>query len=401
MIPVGDYPNPPKAQWMTRALIAINIAVHLFVTMPMEGRRLTADDLRENDAELKQMWSWQAPHYEPDGVSEQQWRRGISQYDLFVFKYGYKPADSSLLALFFCMFLHAGFAHLFGNMLFLWIYGDNVEYRLGSFAFLLWYLATGVVATLSFAFLAGNSLVPLVGASGAISGVLGFYLLWFPRNYVKIFLFFPFFGIIPIRAYWVLGIYVVLENIVPMMAGGGGGVAHGAHLGGFAAGLLIAYAYNAVKGKQPTPQPDRFERYRPGRGGPVDPQWRETPAAPVDHGGTFERAVREGRMESAAHAFSNLQREGGRRPEPHAVFRLGRWLYDEGFSPDSAAVFRYYVKNFPRGEDLDRVCLGLGILLSRRLGSPTAAREYLQQAIEITDTPAIAETARAELARLR
>ena len=81
------------------------------------------------------------------------------------------------------MFLHGGFMHLFGNMLFLWIYGDNVEHRLGPLPYLLWYLATGVAATLVPRPRPRGSEIPLVGASGAISGVLGFYFVWFPRNH--------------------------------------------------------------------------------------------------------------------------------------------------------------------------------------------------------------------------
>ena len=89
------------------------------------------------------------------------------------------------------MFLHGGFMHLFGNMLFLWIYGDNVEKRLGMIPFVLWYLATGAAATLFHAAVFSTSDVPLVGASGAISGVLGFYFVWFPRNTVRVLLFLP------------------------------------------------------------------------------------------------------------------------------------------------------------------------------------------------------------------
>ena len=85
-----------------------------------------------------------------------------SAYDLYVFEHGYKPAAPQLADLFYSLFLHGGFLHLFGNMLFLWIYGDNVEYRLGRLAYLLWYLATGVAATLFFALFAAG----LGGAAG-------------------------------------------------------------------------------------------------------------------------------------------------------------------------------------------------------------------------------------------
>ena len=419
MIPVGDYPNPPRAQWVTRFLIGINVAVYLFITAPMQGRVLTVAEHKDREirAALDEMWTdLYAEEAAKQNISRQAWEtRGVSAYDVFIFRFGYRPSSPSLVGLLFCMFLHAGFSHLAGNMLFLWIYGDNVEYRLGPVAYFCWYMATGIAATLTFAFLDSASSIPLVGASGAISGVLGFYLLWFPHNYVKVFFFFPFFGIIPIKAAWILGIYLVIDNIVPMIAAQGGSVAHGAHVGGFVAGLAVAYAYNLIKGTLPSPHPDRFEPYRPGtpghgrKSGPAEPAWKEAPApepasaperAPADATGTFESAIQAGRMEDAAHAFARINRKGGSPPAADSVFRLAQWLYAESFVHDAASVFRYYVKRYPRGEDLDRVHLGLGVLLSRMLGNPAAARDHLLQAIDMTDTPAIADTAREELARI-
>ena len=84
----------------------------------------------------------------PDRVARQQLLSQVSAYDLFVFDWGFRPARPTVVDLFTCMFLHGGFLHLFGNMLFLWIYGDNVEHVLGRVRFLFWYLATGVAATL-------------------------------------------------------------------------------------------------------------------------------------------------------------------------------------------------------------------------------------------------------------
>ena len=98
------------------------------------------------------------------------------------------------------------------------------------------------------------------------------------------------------------GIYAMGALVFELLdrgAGEGGGVAYGAHIGGFVAGAVIALAYNSIKGAQPAPKPDRFTRYQPGRG-PVEPQYREVASAPIDHGGAFEQAVREGRMEAAA-----------------------------------------------------------------------------------------------------
>ena len=132
----------------------------------------------------------------------------VSAYDLVVFAYGFRPADLNLSALVTSMFLHGGFMHLAGNMLFLWIYGDNVEHRLGRWRYLAAYLGTGTLATLSHAVLNLDSALPMVGASGAISGVLGLYFIWFPRNRVRLWIMlFPFFmNVVYAPARLVLGV---------------------------------------------------------------------------------------------------------------------------------------------------------------------------------------------------
>jgi membrane associated rhomboid family serine protease len=186
------------------------------------------------------------------GVDIRQLRNHISAYDLFIFRYGYRPAEGSVLTLFSSLFLHAGWAHILGNMLFLWIFGNNVENRLGPFGYLFMYLASGVIATLFFSFFASGSKVPMLGASGAISGVLGCYFLWFPHNQVKVFIFlFPFFmDFVLIPARLVLGLYLLVDNLLPFLtkAGAAAGVAHGAHIGGFLAGLGVALA---LRGRAP------------------------------------------------------------------------------------------------------------------------------------------------------
>jgi len=129
-------------------------------------------------------------------------------------------------------------------MLYLWIFGNNVEARLGPLRFLFWYLVTGVAAVALHAVMNLRSPAPLVGASGAISGVLGFYLLWFPRNVVKVWVFlFPFYiGVVRVGAVWVLGIFLLVDNLLPLLiVPAGGGVAHGAHIGGFLAGMAAAW----------------------------------------------------------------------------------------------------------------------------------------------------------------
>ena len=139
------------------------------------------------------------------------------------------------------MFSHGGIAHLFGNMLFLYLYGDNLEDALGKFRYLVFYLGCGFLAALAQAFLNPASQIPMVGASGAISGVIGGYLLLYPRANIRVFYwFFLFVGTLYLPAYLVLGLWVFEQIIaLPESMKQAGGVAIAAHLGGFAAGFLL------------------------------------------------------------------------------------------------------------------------------------------------------------------
>ena len=147
------------------------------------------------------------------------------------------------ITLFTAMFMHAGLVHLGGNMLYLWIFGDNVEDRFGHIKFLLFYLACGFAAT--FAQLAFNpaSTVPNVGASGAIAGVLGAYILMFPKGKVN-----GLMGrnVVPMPALVVLGLWIILQlfigfGSIASTAADTGGVAYMAHIGGFAAGIALTF----------------------------------------------------------------------------------------------------------------------------------------------------------------
>jgi len=167
---------------------------------------------------------------------------------------GLQPTPISVyLTLLVSMFMHGGWAHIGGNMLFLWIFGDNLEDRLGRFRYLLFYLICGVLASLAHVFttvaLARSSsemLVPSLGASGAISGVLGGYVLLYPRNRVHVIIF-RIFTTVP--AYVALGLWFLFQFVSGLgMLGGGaqeGGVAYAAHIGGFVAGLALVKLFAA------------------------------------------------------------------------------------------------------------------------------------------------------------
>jgi membrane associated rhomboid family serine protease len=142
------------------------------------------------------------------------------------------------------MFLHGGVLHLLGNMLFLYVFGNNVEDRLGRMKFLLFYLLCGYTAAYAFAFTTPNSDAPLVGASGAIAGVLGAYLWIFPRARVIALVPFLFFIPLPIPAWAVLGSWFILQAVYANGGGlGEGQVAYVAHVVGFAVGLVLMILY--------------------------------------------------------------------------------------------------------------------------------------------------------------
>ena len=139
------------------------------------------------------------------------------------------------------MFSHGGIAHLFGNMLFLYLYGDNLEDALGKFRYLVFYLGCGLLAALAQAFLNPESQIPMVGASGAISGVIGGYLLLYPRANIRVFYWvLLFIGTMMVPAYLVLGIWLLEQVLLfPESMKNAGGVAIAAHLGGFAGGFIL------------------------------------------------------------------------------------------------------------------------------------------------------------------
>ncbi len=174
-------------------------------------------------------------------------------FQIFLFKYGLIPHElvhlteltpeigvPVLLTPFTSMFLHAGILHLAGNMLFLWIFGNNIEDHLGPVRFLIFYLVSGLAAVLLYTIFSPNSQMPLVGASGAIAGVLGAYLVLYPRARVVTLMFlFYFIRIIKMPAKFMLGFWFFYQLFMSIAASGGeGGVAWLAHIGGFAFGYL-------------------------------------------------------------------------------------------------------------------------------------------------------------------
>lgn len=237
MFPIRDHNPSGRTPWVTRALVVLNIGVFLayWVALP-------------DDPAL--MRFFQAWGLVPGLVSQGQgWGGFVTS-----------------------MFLHGGWMHLAGNMLFLWIFGDNMEDVLGHVRFLLFYLAGGVLAALGQVIAEPYSPVPMVGASGAIAAVLGGYLLMFPRARVDVLLIIViFFRIFVIPAWVVLGVWAGFQLLGGFSAAQDG-VAYWAHLGGFAAGVALTLPVWLARGG--TAWWTRSQGTPPHPGAPVPPASR-------------------------------------------------------------------------------------------------------------------------------
>jgi membrane associated rhomboid family serine protease len=175
----------------------------------------------------------------PQGLEMAVMRFGAVPYDIVHFRAAAaaEAAFPPLLTLLTSMFLHGSLFHLLGNMLYLWIFGNNIEDRLGPVRFTLFYLLSGVAAALAHIATQPGSHIPMIGASGAIAGVLGAYWALFPHARVKVFVFLIFFiEVVSVPAGLVLGLWFVMQIF---NVGMGGGVAWFAHIGGFLAGLVF------------------------------------------------------------------------------------------------------------------------------------------------------------------
>ncbi|WP_341366572.1 rhomboid family intramembrane serine protease [Yoonia sp. BS5-3] len=207
MLPIRDHNPSERTPYVTLTLIVVNVAIFLWGIAFVQ-----------NDQALGQLYY---------------------DYALIPLRLSHGENYPALIT---SIFLHGGFMHLAGNMLFLWIFGDNLEEEMGHLPFLLFYVICGVLASLVQFSAAPTSPIPTVGASGAIAGVMGGYLLLFPKARVDIFVFFiVFFRIFPIPAWLMLGLWFALQLFNGFSVDvSGGGVAYWAHAGGFVIGFIAS-----------------------------------------------------------------------------------------------------------------------------------------------------------------
>ncbi len=365
-LPIGDAPNPRGTPFVTYLLIAVNVAAFFLLNVPLGTQQadLGSPAFREYLEVMARELQGR--------VDIRELAARTSAYDLFAFEHGYRPASPQLADLLSCMFLHGSLMHLFGNMLFLWIYGDNVERRLGALPYLFWYLATGVAGTLTHALVFRSSEMPLVGASGAISGVLGFYFVFFPRNVVRMLAFLPPFlmQVFEVPARFVLGLYLVWDNLLPFfLAGRSGGVAHGAHIGGFIVGGLVAWYLGRAAGAQ-------AEARFAGRGGAA----RSADAV--------AKAIEDGRFRDAAEGYFALPASDARGAlEPGEAVALASWLRQNGYADAALDLLQRVMRDAPRQPGAGEVAALAGLILLQDVRDAPAAYQYLVTALELGASP--------------
>ena len=251
MIPLHDNNPTRRRSWVTLALILGCCAVY-FGVQPL-GRafvgRTTDPGTSASCADLKFDLDHAAiPHELTSGhpTSTADRRAELRHAGCPRTARAPLPAKNIWLSVLVSMFLHGGLLHLGGNMLFLWIFGNNIEDRFGRVRYLLFYLAAGVVATITQVALDPSSPVPMIGASGAIAGVMGAYLVLYPKVRIKTLVLIVIVPIIfDLRAFWWLGIWFLTQFFVSPSSG----VAWAAHVGGFAFGLLVGLAHRASAGR--------------------------------------------------------------------------------------------------------------------------------------------------------
>lgn len=251
MIPIGDNNRRRSTPWVTDAIILANVIV-FFAMLGMDTT--VAASRREQSRDLAEQTATICYGY----------RTLPTEADRFICRYAFQPKEFfdtvrgespvagrdraiAIVSILTALFLHGGWLHIIGNMLFLWVFGDNVEDRLGHSRYLLFYLAVGAFACLVQGALSPESVVPVLGASGAVAGVLGAYLLWFPRATVRVVI--PFFILIfipiPVPAWLMIGLWFAQNLLsgyatIASAASPATGVAWFAHIGGFLFGMLVA-----------------------------------------------------------------------------------------------------------------------------------------------------------------
>lgn len=328
------------------------------------------------------------------------------------------PGEPDWKAFLTYAFMHANWLHLFGNMLFLYIFGNNVNDKMGHLGYLGFYLAGGVAAGIAYVLLTANA-VPVIGASGAIAAVTGAYLVLFPRSNITIFYFFYFFGQYDIPSLWFI-LFFFAKDVFFNFAPQDGGVAHVAHIGGTIFGFTICLILLMVR-LLPRDQFDlvavfkqwhRRRQYRDivSKGyNPFDytpPHRAGQPIAPPDPRqerimnlrGAILEAVGRHDLPTAAHLYRELRRIDPQQalPKP-AQLDIANQLAAENLFADAAEAYETLLRVYPKAERIEQIELMLGLIYARYLNKYDRARHFLRRAILNLHDPTALAMARDEL----
>jgi membrane associated rhomboid family serine protease len=394
LFPLGDDNPRRSTPIVTIALIAANAAVFL-----ANNLGATEDSLRE-----------------------------------FFLRWGYDADRPLSVQAFTSMFMHGGFMHILGNMWVLWIVGDNVEDKLGRFRYLALYLIGGLVAVWAYSGIAqmagpspaamemfGRAQPPLVGASGAVYGVMGMYLVLFPEARIRLlFWFFLFVQVIRVPAKVFIGITIALDFLQTLIARGpaAGGVATAAHVGGGVFGIVAALALKkSVGGGAGGDAWDvhtGFSRHSHGgaesRGDLVRDDgdgspWYTPPEPMEEQSAELENAlvqlVRAGRTRDAIDVYPAYVSYRRERPLPPDVqLEIAHEFYRQGLARDGIAAYRRFLDTNPGDPDAPEAAFRIGILYARGLDDARSAVPWLRQAAESHGNAQVAAYAEQELRRL-
>lgn len=387
-LPIGTNRPIRKPTKVVYWLIGINLVVHM-VLMTIEAR--SPGLARDITASL---WLSATPDAAGGVVAVPQ---GMAPEDYALKPWGFLTYQ----------FLHGGLLHLLGNMLFLWVFGPNIEDRLGRWFFLAFYLAGGVFAGAVFLFFesSGPTVTAVVGASGSISALTGAYLVLFPKTSVKVLLFFLLIGVFYVPA-WIFIAFAIFRDLflqgMNEMGGGGGGVAYMAHIGGYAFGGGVAFLglWRGIIRREPYDlftmgrQARRRRTFRELTAAQGKRAWsselatdakvsrRERPAprdaakeeALARDRARVTEAVRGGELDDAASAYRTLlDTHGDHVVGRDAQLTIANHLNSRGQNADAATAYRLFLERFPRDHEADRVRLLLAILHARSLNDPLAA----------------------------
>ncbi len=387
MIPIGDETPSRRPAIVTWSLLAVNTAVFLLC------------------------------------ISRGRWG-----FDEVMRRWGFIPANFSVVTLITSMFLHGDVFHIVGNMLYLWIFGDNVEDAFGHLGFLAFYLGTGIAAGLCHFAFNVTSNVPTVGASGAISGVLGAYIFLFPHSRIRmLWWWYWYVRVFSVRAGWLLGFYFAMQVVLAVVAGPEAHVAYWAHIGGFAAGLTVTLILYMMKKVKPSPGPQvridspmaraaaeagvlRRAAGRPfetgGAGGDVvtrrvvesgtlsaDASRRIEDICSTLSGGETQKAVRLAQLEL------KIPRKAA--AEPWALAKVADAFYQRGIHAVSFSVYEEVIRRMAADDArLPEMKFRAAIIAGRHLEDHNAARRLFEEVIRGHEREDRVKLARRELARI-